>query len=138
MKAYKTFVPPKSLLAQIGSEYAGEYVVYILDAKEYLETAETLTRTKRYEAQKQGEQAEPFTESELREAILYRSVTKDRGPLPKTLPSKLFEGLSCVAIPLNMLTHEEGRQLLECFCDTKENQHCPLGESCSAGACASA
>jgi len=121
MKPYKVFVPPQSLLDQIGQEYAGEYTVYVLDAKEYLETAETLTRTKRFSAEAQGKLAEPFTESELREAILYRCVLKDSGPLPKDLPSKLFEVLSVVAIPLNMLTQEEGRMLLECFCDPKEN-----------------
>jgi len=121
MKPYKTFSPPKSLLDQIGQEYGGVYTVYVLDAKEYLETAETLTRNKRFSAEAQGKLAEPFTESELRTAILYRCTTKDDAPLPKDLPSKLFEVLSCVAIPLNMLTQEEGRHLLECFCDPKEN-----------------
>ncbi|MDR0470725.1 MAG: hypothetical protein LBH79_03220 [Nitrososphaerota archaeon] len=133
MKPHKTFVPPQWLLDQIGSEYAGTYTVYVLDAQEYLETAETLTRTKRYEAQKQGETAEVFTESELRSAILYRCVTKDTGPLPKDLPSKLFEILSVVAIQLNMLTQDEGRQLLECFCDPKKDQHCALDQSGPAG-----
>jgi hypothetical protein len=133
MKPYKIFVPPKSLLAQIGQEYAGVYTVYILDAKEYLETAETLTQTKRFEAQKRGEQTEVFTEAELRSAILYRCTTKDGGPLPKDLPSKLYEILSCVAIPLNMLTQEEGRQLLECFCDVEEDKYCSLDKLSSAG-----
>ena len=121
MKPYKTFSPPKSLLDQIGSEYGGVYTVYVLTAQEYLETAETLTRNKRFSAEAQGKLAEPFTESELRSAILYRCVLKDSGSLPKDLPSKLFEVLSLVAIPLNMLTQDEGRALLECFCDPKEN-----------------
>jgi len=133
MKAYKTFSPPKWLLDQIGSEYGGVYTVYVLDAKEYLETAETLTRNKRFSAEAQGNLAEPFTEVELRTAILYRCVTKDAASLPKELPSKLFEILSLVAIPLNMLTQEEGRMLLECFCDPEKDQHSALDKSGSAG-----
>jgi hypothetical protein len=137
MRPYKVFVPPQSLLDQIGQEYAGAYAVHILDAQEYLETAEHLTVTKRFSAEAQGNLAVPFTEAELRTAILYRCVTKDDAPLPKGLPSKLYEILSLVAIPLNMLTQEEGRALLECFCGPEEDQHSALDQPSPVRPCAS-
>jgi hypothetical protein len=121
MKPYKTFTPPEFLLSQIGVEYAGTYTIHVLNAKEYLQAAEELTQQKRFDAQKEGKQAEPFTEAEFKVAILYKSVTKDGELLPQELPSKLYEILSSVAIPLNTYSQEEGRQLFECFRGPEKN-----------------
>jgi hypothetical protein len=122
MKPHQTFTPPAQLLAQIGEEYNGTYTVHILNAKEYLQAAEELIQAKRFEAQKKGETWKGnIPETELRNAILHASVTKDGQPLPQELPSKLYEILSFVAVPLNMLSQEEGQNLLESFRPAPKN-----------------
>lgn len=122
MKAYKTFVPPTSLLAQLGEEWSGTYTIHVLTAKEYLNVAEELTQKKRLESQAKNKVwVGEITETELRSAVIYRAVTKDGAALTADLPSKLFEILAFIAVPLNMITQSEGQELLKLFRDPTKN-----------------
>jgi hypothetical protein len=122
MKPYQTLTLPDKLVEQFGPQFKGTYTVHLLNAKEYLQTAEELTLKKRQELQKQDEVFNgQISEIELRTAIVYKAVTKDDNPLPEDIPSKLYEILAYVAIPLNMLNQDEGVELLKLFRSAKGN-----------------
>jgi hypothetical protein len=118
MKQAQTFTLTPELAAQygFGQEHQGTYIINQLNAKEYLQAAEELTQQKRLESQTQGETFKgQLNETDLRNAIFYKTVTKDGQPLAQDIPSKLYEILAFVAIPLNMLSQDEGTALLKLF-----------------------
>jgi hypothetical protein len=122
MEPYQTITLPEKLIEQLGPQFKGTYTIHILNAKEYLQTAEELTLKKRQELQAINETFNgQISEVALRTAIVYKSVTKDGQPLPEDIPSKLYEILAYVAIPLNMLNQDEGVELLKLFRPTKRN-----------------
>jgi len=109
MKPVKTFQIPREILEQIGKEWEGTYTVHMLNAREYLQTAEELVQEARQKPNWNGE----LSEMELKYRLTCKATTKDGQPLnPNSeLPAKLYELLSSVALPVNTLTRAEAQQL---------------------------
>jgi hypothetical protein len=85
-------------------------------AKEYLATAEQVIQELRSEANSKGETwTGILPQTMLHRAVVYAACRKDGEVLPDDIPSKLFELLASVAVPMNTLSEAEQRNLLSCF-----------------------
>lgn len=108
MKAFKTFELPQSILDIIGEEWKGKYTVYTISAKEYRLFLEELLQAKRMS---NVEWDGNLQVTEVQEHILRKTVKFNDGSLPEEMPSKLYDLLYNIAIPLNMSTPAEAKAL---------------------------
>lgn len=90
---------------RIGNEWAGEYEVNLLNAREYLTVGEELVQELRQNPNWNGVVAE----SEIRLRLVCKAVRHDKQNIDaKTdMPSKLYELLSSKVLPLNTLSLAE-------------------------------
>ena len=90
---------------RIGDEWAGEYEINLLTAREYLAVGEELVQELRRDPNWNG----VVIESEIRLRIVCRAVRHDKQIIDAKadMPSKLYEILSSKVLPLNTLSLAE-------------------------------
>ena len=107
MEPHKTFTLPKEIVESIGKKWAGDYTVNILSAREYLAIGDELARDLTVEQE--------IPRFKLQYEVVKKAVLKDGKPIEEDMPSKLYEALSSVVLPLNMLNQNEATVLFRLF-----------------------
>ncbi len=95
----------------LGKEWAGLYVIYQLDARDYLHVMDDAIRYCQSLGGAEWDGQVPNSEVMLR--IVCKSTTHDGKVLDPALPipSKLYEALAGISIPANTLTQKESQSL---------------------------
>ena len=88
-------------------KWAGDYTVNILSAREYLAIGDELARDLTVEQE--------IPRFKLQYEVVKKAVLKDGKPIEEDMPSKLYEALSSVVLPLNMLNQNEAAALFRLF-----------------------
>ena len=107
MKPVETFTITKQNAAawRIGEEWAGEYEINMLTAREYLVIPEDYVQ----ELRRNPNWNNVIPESEIRLRIVCKAVRHDKQAINVNIdmPSKIFEILSSKVLPLNTLSLAE-------------------------------
>ncbi len=108
MKPFKSFELPQNVLDIVGEEWKGKYIVYTISAKEYRTFLEELIQSKRVSTPDWDGNIQV---TDVQEHILRKTVKLNDKDLPIEMPSKLYDLLFNIAIPLNMSTPAEAKAL---------------------------
>ena len=104
MELAQTIKVPASI---IGDKWAGVYKIHLLSAREYLQVGEQLVQKQRKDPNWNGQ----MDMTELRIMLVCKATLRDDKSLDTEIPSKLYELLSAIALPLNTLSTQETEQL---------------------------
>ena len=105
-------------VAMLGDKWAGVYKIHILSAREYLQVGESLVQQQR---QRDANWNGQMDMNELRIMLVCKATLHNDKPVDPEMPSKLYEILSMIALPLNTISVQETEQL---FLPSKTgNQH---------------
>ena len=93
--------------AMLGDKWAGVYKIHILSAREYLQVGESLVQQQRKNPNWNGQ----MDMNELRINLVCKATLHNDKPVDPEMPSKLYEILSMIALPLNTISVQETEQL---------------------------
>lgn len=101
------FKATAKLVEELGKEWEGEYEVSQLPANEYVNLGDELVD----EARKQGRDVFDVPRSQFNMRLVLKACRHNGKALPQSVPSKLFEILANIALPLNTLSLAEKQEL---------------------------